>query len=370
VSRRHYNAPTPKGLPDVETLELFFAAPQPTGIIGANNISWRGVVNTTQRIPLVATHRAEWTILSAPTGWLVENEPPVYGATGTPLNTAITLRATQLPPQSTARQVNVTANVSIVTTLPRTTVTVSSAISTGGIDVKTGEDVNVAFVSSPSPAVWTATGLPMGVRLSKDGRLLGRPTRPGTYITSITAQAAGFEVSLPAVVRFNVALGEVVEGDFAAALRVPWLLETWELVDLHVLARSREVQSTMFEDRKLRLKIGDTVNCVVFFVGGDDAVFELAPEKLRLTIRKADNLEDLIVVEGNPPVAVTVEEQTYYELSFTTGATEREVVLEWAEENEKNAPLACVADVDWVKGGKSYSSKTFPVLLDLDVSRP
>jgi hypothetical protein len=381
VSRRHYNAPTPKGLPDVETLELFFAAPRPTGIIGANNISWRGVVNATQRIPLVATHRAEWTILSAPTGWLVENEPPVYGvngpdrsflvgSTGTPLNTAITLRATQLPTQTPTRQVNVTANVSIVTALPRTTITASTAVSGGGIALKTGEDVNVAFVSSPSPARWTASGLPMGVRLSKDGRLLGRPQRPGTYFTSITAQAEGFEVSLPTVIRFNIDLGETVEGDFAAALRVPWLLETWELVDLHVLARSREVQSTMFENKALRIKVGDTINCAIFFVGGDDAVFELAPEKLRLTIRKADNLEDLIVVDAAPPLAVTVEEQTYYELSFTTGAAEREVVLEWAEENEKNAPLACVSDVDWVKDGKSYSSKSFPVLLELDVSRP
>jgi len=57
-------------------------------------------------------------------------------------------------------------------------------------------------------------------------------------------------------------------------------------------------------------------------------------------------------------------------MPVTTGNREREVALEWAEDNGKNEPLPCVADLDWTKDGKVYSSRTFPVLLELDVTRP
>jgi hypothetical protein len=127
----------------------------------------------------------------------------------------------------------------------------------------------------------------------------------------------------------------------------------------------------MFESGALRLKLGDAVNFAVFFVDQNDDVFAMAPTQLRLTIRKSDNLDDLIILKSStPPTAVTTEGQTYYSMPVVTGNREREVALEWAEDNGENKPLACVADLDWIKDSKLYSSRTFPVSLELDVTRP
>jgi hypothetical protein len=149
------------------------------------------------------------------------------------------------------------------------------------------------------------------------------------------------------------------------------LLAQWELTDLQILARGRSVESTLFDNGALRLKLGDAVNFAVFFVDSSDAVFALDPTQLRLTIRRADNLDDLIIFKSaTPPDSGTEDGQTYYLMPVTTGNREREVALEWAEDNGKNDPLPCVADLDWTYEGKLYSSRSFPVLLELDVTRP
>lgn len=97
----------------------------------------------------------------------------------------------------------------------------------------------------------------------------------------------------------------------------------------------------------------------------------MAPETLRLTVRPANNLDDVLVFKSaTPPVEVVREGMTYYEMNVRTGNRERDLALEWVVEAEDNEALPCVADLDWTKDGKIYSSRTFPMLLELDVTRP
>jgi hypothetical protein len=92
---------------------------------------------------------------------------------------------------------------------------------------------------------------------------------------------------------------------------------------------------------------------------------------LRLTIRPADNLEAALVFESETsPAAVTTEPDPYYLIAASTAGRQRQTVQEWVEDSGKNEPLACVADVDWIKDGQHFSSASFPVLLELDVTRP
>lgn len=363
------------------TTELFFVAPAPVIVFSAQNDTVRAVRNTRLRRRLVANYRATWAISSGnPGGFGIEYVPVSFGTAvgpdeaylvGTPLvsgSFTIGLTATRADVSQTS---TATVNLTVVDSLPRTVVTTNSAIAREGVVTSTADVVNIAFQSTPSPATWAATGLPPGVSINGDGTISGRPTRLGVFFASLTAQADEFDVSLPTTIKFTVGQGDGTIVTNAAALRAPWLLAQWELTDIHISARSREVDSTMMEAGALRLKIGDAADFAIFFIDTNDAVFALAPSELRMTIRKEDNLDERIVYKSvAPPPAATQEGQTYYLISVATGNRERETVLEWAEENGNNAPLRCVADVDWVTNGKRYSSRSFPVLLELDVTRP
>jgi hypothetical protein len=389
VTYRHYNAPNLlgsalslglSGIVDANrSVELFFTAPEPVGPFVAKSANVTVLINTAVRIELESSYRATWLVASgAPTGLSIEYQPQSYGAAGP--EKAFLVGTVTVPGNYTMALVarraldnvetTATLTLSALTELPRTVVTTNNTLARDGLSLKTNDEVNVAFVSTPSPAVWQALGLPPGVSISVDGKLLGRPTRSGNFMASITAQAEGLEVSLPTTIRFSIA-GDDISGGDGSASRVPWVLNRWDLVDLQVLVRSRRVESSMFEGGALRIKLGDAIQCGVFFVDVANDVFALDPDSLRLTVRKADNLDDLVVFTAEDPPQSAVEEgQKYYLLDIETGEAEREVVLEWLEANKKNEPLACVADIDWEVNGKRYSSRTFPVSLEMDVTRP
>ena len=361
--------------------ELFFAAPAPVVAFTAASATVRALKNAALRLKLESNYRATWAITSGnPGGFGIEYVPTNFGTSigpdeaylvGTPTSSGsftINLTATRADAAQTA---TATINLTVVDSLPRTVITTNSAIAREGLTTTTSDIVNIAFESTPSPATWNASGLPPGVTINEQGTITGRPTKEGTYFASITAKAADFDTSLPTTIKFVITAGTGAAVSSSAELRSPWLLTQWELTDLHILARSRNVESTAFEQGSLRIKLGDAINFAVFFVDSSDAVFALDPSQLRLTIRKADNLDDLIIFKSStPPTSETTEGQTYYLMPVTTGNREREVALEWVEDNGTNEPLPCVADLDWTYDGKVYSSRTFPVLLELDVTRP
>ena len=364
-----------------------FLAPQPDGPFTAEPVEETVVKNRPFRFELIATHRAVWEFQTTPpTGVSIQQDLAfgtnvAFGTASQPRaflvgslaqegNYTINLRARKFLNFDATTETTATLNV--VASLPRTTIAINSAITRDAIDARVGAPVNIALAATPSPARWQAVGLPTGLSIDQDGAIGGSPTQPGSWIASVTAQASGpFDVSLPLVLKFNVGVGATAL-DTAASRRVPWLLTEWTLTDLQVIARSRQVESTFFESGNLRIKLGDDITFAVFFVGANDAPFALAPTALRVTVRAQANFDDVIVFKATAaPPAIVRDGMTYYELAVRTGNKEREIALEWLEQAEEpNAPLPCVADLDWTVNGKIYSSRSFPVLVDLDVTRP
>jgi hypothetical protein len=348
-------------IPTIKT----FLAPQPEGPFTAEPVEETVVKNRPFRFELIATHRAVWEFRTTPptgvsiqqdlafgTGLAFGTSPGLgaflVGSLAQEGNSTINLRARKfLDFNATAET---TATLNVVASLPRTTIAISSAIAREAIDARVGAPVNIALAATPSPARWQAVGLPPGLSIDQDGAIGGSPTQPGSWIASVTAQAAGaFDVSLPLVLKFNVGVGATAL-DTAASRRVPWLLTDWTLTDLQVIARSRQVESTFFESGgNLRIKLGDDITFAVFFVGADDAPFALAPTALRVTVRTQANLDDVIVFKATAaPPAIVRDGMTYYELAARTGNKEREIALEWVEQAEEpNAPLPCVADLQF-----------------------
>jgi hypothetical protein len=360
--------------------QLTFVAPAPIAPWVVQNTSVTGARNRELRAPIISNYNdVTWSIDNNP-GWLsirpnsdlnpvaVEN----FGTSlvGTPPSTGtFVINVTGVRGEETK---TLQANLTVVDPV-RTLISASSSLAREGLQGEVGEQVNIALTATPSPAEWNAVGLPAGLSIDQNGFISGQYRRPGAFLASVTAHAlplSNYDASAPFSIRFLIS-GQSLSDNTGAEARSPWLLQQWQLTDLHILARSRRVESTLFNQGSLRIKLGDAINFAILFVDSADAVFALAPEQLRLTIRRADNLDDLIIFKsGTPPASATTQSQTYYLLPVTTGNREREVALEWAEENGKNEPLQCVADIDWVKDGKTYSSRSFPVLLELDVTRP
>jgi hypothetical protein len=370
---------------------LTFEAPAPPAELVAEDYTITVVKNTAIQFRLRASRnnlQVVYTLISgAPAGFRIAGapyptvaaEPWFYGTPSTVGVYNITYRVTEDDVFDDGR-----VTLTVVDALPKTTISSGVAIEKSGVVVKAGESMRLEFLSSPSSATWRAVGLPAGLQIDGAGVISGISRQPGNYFVTVVAQGeskpvtinepyvVGYGESDPFTFKLTVNIGSVSLTDGSAAARVPWLLTQWQLTDVQIIARTREVQSTMFNSGSLNLKLGDAVDFAIFFVDAFDSVFAMEPDQLRLTIRKTDNLDDSVLVfeVGAPPSDVTEDGQTYYVLSATTGDQQREMALEWIEESGKNDPLPCVADVDWTVGGKVYSSKTFPVTLDLDVTRP
>jgi len=331
------------------------------------------------RIELFASHPATWVIdTGAPSQFAIVAENGRNYLVGTPTATGgwtVTLTATRTADDATA-----TATLSL-------TVTATEAGAAGSVEVitnpgwlnngftyKVGDQVVVALASRPGGAFWSATSLPTGLSINADtGVISGVLVQEGRWIAMISAAVEGLPPSPEVPITFTVRAGELASPVNPPRSRVPWVADKWDWLDLQILARTREIQSTLAAGpgAALRLKVGDTFNFAVLFVGADDRVFDLEPDRLRITIRPADNLDSPLVFESDAsPEAADDQPDPYYLITAITGSRQREVVQAWVEDAGKNDPIPCVLDVDWMVGEQHFSSATLPVLLELDVTRP
>lgn len=371
---------------------FYFTAPAPVATFEASVVSQATVLkNESISLELKSNYEATWTIVSgAPSGAAIQDHPASWGDGGGRINYiiaplerwlvitptisgsyTIVLKAVR---NSDNAELTMTTVLTVVDAWPKTTISSSGTLEKNGISVKAGDSVNLAFVANPADADWKAVGLPNGLTIV-DGVISGKANRAGVFYASITAKGrtGNYMESDPIVIKFTVTVGDTVLDDGTAAARSPWLLMQWELIDLHVVARTRDVQSTMFSGGMLRIKSGDALKFGIFFVDAYDQVFAMAPDRLRISIRRNNNLDEAIVLAtGLPPTQETEAQsgQVYYTLEAVTDDVAREQIEEWIEEAKKNDPLPCLADIDWTLDGKTYSSKSFPVALELDVTRP
>ena len=400
--------------PTILRLQLFFDAPTALLPFTVENKVLQIVKGQEVRIPLSSNAPAVWTIMSgAPLGFGIVTDmsmprPGVIGfapaayLVGTPLATGTAQvvvrasRAREIQLSETPVTADATISLTIVTEGNTSGGTTQIVTSPGwlnnGFSYAVGDNVNIALAASPSGAVWTADQLPTGLVMSPDGVISGKLTSEGRWVSRIQAVAPGSQpgaVSLLFTVRAATGGGTTTPPttgggtttppttgggttNVAAAKRITWVLAKWQLIDLQIMARTKAVESTLMAGAAgLRLKVGDSLSFAIFFIGGDDKAFAIAPTRLRLTIRPKNDLDGKLVFQADTsPDLVTTEPDPYYLLTATTGPQQRETVRAWVDAAEKAEPLPCLADVDWSFGGQEFSSDTFPVTLELDVTRP
>lgn len=149
--------------------------------------------------------------------------------------------------------------------------------------------------------------------------------------------------------------------DDAAAARVPWIGAFWDLIDLQVNLRGGDLTSSCADDETLRLRKDDNFRLAVLFFDGTSAAVDPEPSRLRWSLRDAANAELIAAVAQSNPVAETGQSQPWFLLEPDVprlgGAA-----LDLLAEGERT--LNCVMEVEWTIGGKEYSSKTQPVVVE------
>ena len=147
--------------------------------------------------------------------------------------------------------------------------------------------------------------------------------------------------------------------DVVALGRMPWVGEEWDLIDLQVNLRGGEVSGSLLEE-VLRLQVNDHFRVAVAFFDPTDAAVDLGASRVRWSLRESRNEEVIFAMEQSPAVARTDRSGPYY-LFEPDIKRFNSAVRELGE-----AVVNAVADVDWMVGGKVYSSRTFAVAIELD----
>jgi hypothetical protein len=153
--------------------------------------------------------------------------------------------------------------------------------------------------------------------------------------------------------------------DEAAAARLPWIGDLWELIDLQIDQRAGRLSSSLTDNGVLRLRRGDNFRLAVAFFDGNGAATDPQPSRLRWSLRDAANLELVASVTLNAPEAATDEVDPYYLLEpniTRLGAAAADLL------DEGQTALPCVMDVDWTIDGNVYSSTTLPAVVEFGLT--
>ena len=213
----------------------------------------------------------------------------------------------------------------------------------------------VATASSGLPVTFTST-------VTNVATIVGNictPVTPG--VTNIVAAQAGSTAySVASTVTQSLV---IVEKQFA------WLDLRWELTDLQIDARTRVVSSAKGNGATLTIRQGDAHDIAVFFTDPAGAAILMAPSSLKLCIREKTNRRPVIL----ETTAFTPSDfggfDPYYQISFTADndSLQRFVAFNGIEDNSD--AISAVGEVEWIYGGKVYSSKPFTVNIVPEVER-
>ena len=213
----------------------------------------------------------------------------------------------------------------------------------------------VATASSGLPVTFTST-------VTNVATIVGNictPVTPG--VTNIVAAQAGSTAySAASTVTQSLV---IVEKQFA------WLDIRWELTDLQIDARTRVVSSAKGNGATLTIRQGDAHDIAVFFTDPAGAAILMAPSSLKLCIREKTNRRPVIL----ETTAFTPSDfggfDPYYQISFTADNDSLQRFVAFNGVDDNSDAISAVGEVEWIYGGKVYSSKPFTVNIVPEVER-
>ena len=213
----------------------------------------------------------------------------------------------------------------------------------------------VATASSALPVTFTSTVTAVATVVGN----LCTPVTPG--VTNIVATQDGSSAySAASSVTQSLV---IVEKQFA------WLDTRWELTDLQVDARTRAVSSSKANGTTLTIRQGDAHSLAIFFIDPAGAAIVMAPSALKVTIREKTNRDPVILETTAFTPADFGGFDNYYLVEFTaTGdSLQRFVAFNGADDNSD--AINAVGQIEWIYGGKVYSSKPFTVNIVPEIER-
>ena len=213
----------------------------------------------------------------------------------------------------------------------------------------------VATASSGLPVTFTST-------VTNVATIVGNictPVTPG--VTNIVAAQAGSTAySAASTVTQSLV---IVEKQFA------WLDLRWELTDLQIDARTRVVSSAKGNGATLTIRQGDAHDIAVFFTDPAGAAILMAPSSLKLCIREKTNRRPVIL----ETTAFTPSDfggfDPYYQISFTADNDSLQRFVAFNGVGDNSDAIQAIGEVEWIYGGKVYSSKPFTVNIVPEVER-
>ena len=213
----------------------------------------------------------------------------------------------------------------------------------------------VATASSGLPVTFTST-------VTNVATIVGNictPVTPG--VTNIVAAQAGSTAySAASTVTQSLV---IVEKQFA------WLDLRWELTDLQIDARTRVVSSAKGNGATLTIRQGDAHDIAVFFTDPAGAAILMAPSSLKLCIREKTNRRPVILETTVFTPSDFGGFDPYYQISFTADNDSLQRFVAFNGVDDNSDAISAVGEVEWIYGGKVYSSKPFTVNIVPEVER-
>ena len=213
----------------------------------------------------------------------------------------------------------------------------------------------VATASSGLPVTYTST-------VTGVASIVGNictPVTPG--VTNIVAAQAGSSAySVATSVTQSLV---IVEKQFA------WLDLRWELTDLQIDARTRAVSSAKSNGAILTIRQGDAHDIAVFFTDPAGAAILMAPSALKLCIREKTNRRPVILETTAFTPADFGGLDPYYQITFTADNDSLQRFIAFNGVDDNSDAISAVGEVEWIYGGKVYSSKPFTVNIVPEIER-
>jgi hypothetical protein len=276
----------------------------------------------------------------------------VLTATTEPIAQTIAFAA--LSPRRVASLKDVYSAASLIAT--STSLSFTDATSVAQANARSnGSFALVATASSGLPVTYTSTVTAVATIVGN----ICTPVTPG--VTNIVAAQAGSTAySAASTVTQSLV---IVEKQFA------WLDLRWELTDLQIDARTRAVTSAKGNGAVLTIRQGDAHDLAVFFTDPAGAAILMSPTALKLCIREKTNRRPVILETTAFTPADFGGFDPYYQITFTANndSLQRFVAFNGVADNSDAIPA--IGEVEWIYGGKVYSSKPFTVNIVPEIER-